>query len=479
MKKTLYLKFILAYIIFGVFGFAIVASFIYNLITERCRREIANDLYREAAQISTTYAADLYNSEISLDSVNRQLRALASYNDTEIWILNPSGRVVVNTELSLSPDTELFVEGFDPSVTHGGLYTEGDFFGSFEQPHLSVLSPITSNYKIRGYVVIHIRSAVIQEKVNGYLNICYILLLILFLLSLIILFFFTQFVYIPLRRITRATEQYAAGNMRYPLTVESDDEIGYLAASLSYMAGEIARSEDDQRKFIANVSHDFRSPLTSVRGFLTAMLDGTIPPELHEKYLGIVLNETERLTKLTNDLLTLNNLGTTGMLLSVTDFDINLDIRNVVLSFEQVCKEKEITFDLVMSGSQLYVQADEERIKQVLYNLIDNAIKFSKKKSSIHIETTERHNKVFVSVKDSGIGIPKEDQKLIWERFYKTDLSRGKDKKGTGLGLSIVREIIRAHNENINLISTEGIGSEFIFTLKRSPKNDELEDDTI
>ena len=112
----------------------------------------------------------------------------------------------------------------------------------------------------------------------------------------------------------------------------------------------------------------------------------------------------------------------------------------------------------------------------MLYNLVDNAIKFSHPDSSIRIETTERHSKIFVSVKDSGIGIPKEDQKLIFNRFYKTDLSRGKDKKGTGLGLSIVQEILRAHDENINVVSTENVGSEFIFSLRRSDVNDQLED---
>ncbi len=122
------------------------------------------------------------------------------------------------------------------------------------------------------------------------------------------------------------------------------------------------------------------------------------------------------------------------------------------------------------------MNADKEKIQQVLYNLVDNAIKFSHPDSSIRIETTERHSKIFVSVKDSGIGIPKEDQKLIFNRFYKTDLSRGKDKKGTGLGLSIVQEILRAHDENINVVSTENVGSEFIFSLRRSDVNDQLED---
>ena len=195
------------------------------------------------------------------------------------------------------------------------------------------------------------------------------------------------------------------------------------------------------------------------------MLDGTIPPELYEKYLNIVLNETERLRKLTNSLLTLNNLNTKGMLLDISRFNINAVIRNTAASFEGTCRQKMIAIELILTGDELYVKADVGKIQQVLYNLLDNAIKFSHEDSIIRIETTEKHNKVFVSVKDSGIGIPKDELKQIWERFYNSDLSRGRDKKGTGLGLSITREIIRSHGENINVISTEGVGSEFIFSL--------------
>ena len=292
-------------------------------------------------------------------------------------------------------------------------------------------------------------------------------------MSVIILIFFTELVYIPLRKITEATEQYAAGNMDYRFTVESEDEMGYLAATLSYMAGEIARTEEDQKKFIANVSHDFRSPLTSIRGYLEAMIDGTIPPEMHEHYLQIVINETDRLTKLTNGLLTLNNLNAKGMMLDKSDFEINQVIRNTAASFEGTCRAKTLAIELVLTDDKMLVNADMSKIQQVLYNLMDNAIKFSHHDSVIKVETTEKHNKIFVSVKDSGIGIPKEDQKMIWERFYKSDLSRGKDKKGTGLGLSIVKEIIKAHGENINVISTVGVGTEFIFSLPKAKAMDE------
>ena len=471
MRKTLYLKFILAYILFAFFGFFTVATF--------CLRSTSRDMHREASRIADTYAVDLYNSEISLDTVQKQMESLSYFMDTEIWIINPSGRMVVNSANAPDPEQEIMVEGFDPTVTQKNFYTIGTFFDSFEEDKLSVIAPIINNYKTRGYVIIHKSAAQIDEDANSMLNISYLMLIVILFLSLIILIFFTEVVYRPLRRIIAATEQYASGNMHYELNVEGEDEMGYLAASLGYMARTVASFEDDQKKFIANVSHDFRSPLTSIRGFLEAMLDGTIPPEMHEHYLGVVLNETERLTKLTNGLLTLNNLNTRGMILQMTDWNINDVIRKVAASFEQVCRGKGIRIRLILSGEILYVHADMDKIQQVLYNLVDNAIKFSSNNSEIEIETTEKGGKVFVSVKDNGIGIPKEDQNQIWERFYKSDLSRGKDKKGTGLGLSIVREIIRAHGENISLVSTQGVGSKFTFTLRRSDLNDELDDDDL
>lgn len=473
MRKTLYLKFILAYAIFGIFGFIIITTFVPNMTTEQLTREKANSLYSEATLIADTYASGLYTNDASLESVKTQLDMLSVYLDSTIWIINPSGRMVLSTSLPLNVDDVIMIESFDPTITAGSYYSVGNFFDSFDEDMLNVIAPITSEYKVKGYVVIHYPMTSIVKSCNNLLTISYITLGILLLLSLIILLFFTEIVYIPLRKITYATEQYASGNMHYEFQVDSDDEIGYLAACLNYMASEIARSEDDQKKFVANISHDFRSPLTSIRGYLEAMLDGTIPPELHEKYLQIVLNETDRLTKLTNSLLTLNNLNTKGMLLDRTDFDINQVIRNTAASFEGTCRKKTIAIELMLTGDVMYVNADMGKIQQVLYNLLDNAIKFSHHDSVIRIETSEKKHKLFVSVKDSGIGIPKDDLKLIWERFYKSDLSRGKDKKGTGLGLSIVKEIIASHGEHINVISTEGVGTEFIFSLPCSKLNED------
>ena len=473
MRKTLYLKFLIAYIIFGSFGFVAVATFSSSLTLEHETRETAENLYREASLIAKTYASDLYNNQITIETAYTQLNALATYLSASIWIVNPSGTVILNSLEMPDVSNPRVIEDFNPSITSDSYYIRDNFFGEFDEEMLSVYTPITSNYKIKGYVVIHQPMRELRARSDDYLSITYITLVVLIFLSLIILLFFTEVFYIPLRKIIYATDQYAAGNMHYEFSLDSSDELGYLAATLNYMASEIARSEDIQKKFVANVSHDFRSPLTSIRGYLEAMLDGTVPPEMHEKYLNVVMNETDRLAKLTNSLLTLNNLNTTGMVLELSDFDINDVIRNTVATFEGTCEKKKISISLILTGEEMLVHADMTRIQQVLYNLLDNAIKFSHNQSTITIETREKNNKLFVSVKDTGIGIPKDSLKMIFDRFYKTDLSRGKDKKGTGLGLSITKEIIHSHGENINVISTEGVGSEFIFTLALSEEDDD------
>lgn len=470
MRRTLYLKFLIIYLLFGIASVVLIATYTSRRTLQHLTDRAASSLYREASLIATNYAVQIYDKdETAKNRAQMQLKAIDTYISAEIWIINNEGRVLFDSRRPNGrTDTPVYVD-FNPAVS-GGYYMTGNFYGAFKEEALSVFYPITSNFKVIGYVVIHQSMKSIMASRNEILNIMYLTLGSILLLSLLILLGFTVFVYVPLNRITTAAEEYAKGNMKYSTNeAHRRDEMGYLAGTLEYMASEIAKSEENQKKFIANVSHDFRSPLTSIKGYLTAMLDGTIPPEMHEKYISIVSNETDRLTKLTNGLLELNTLSSRGsMVLETSDFDINAVIKRTAETFGGTCTAKKINIELVLTGEKLFVKADMSKIQQVLYNLLDNAIKFSHTNSIIKIETTEKSEKIFVSVKDHGIGIPKESVGKIFDRFYKTDLSRGKDKKGTGLGLSIVKEIIQAHKENINVISTEGVGTEFIFTLPKS-----------
>ncbi len=293
----------------------------------------------------------------------------------------------------------------------------------------------------------------------------FLIYIIVALSALIILFVYVLSIYRPIRRIARSAIAYADGDYEQPIPYHAHNELGFITDVMNCMASELNSLEEDQRKFVSNASHDFRSPLTSIKGYAEAIADGTIPPQLQEKYLHVIISETERLEKLTHSLMELNKYSAKGMLLNMTTFDINELIRKTVLTFEGRGTEKNLKFHLSLTDRPLYVKADPDKISQVLHNLIDNAVKFSNNSSEIDIETTIRNEKAFISVKDFGIGIPRDSLNKIWERFYKTDLSRGKDKTGTGLGLAIVKEIIHAHRENINVISTEGVGTEFIFSL--------------
>ena len=472
MKRTLYPKFLAGYVMYGLIGFVVITTFTYRMTYRFVEMREAAGLYRESALISSSYAEHYFSQSMSLEEIQAPLAALASYLSGEIWIVDTRGTVLLNTAKPQTTDAPEVIPDFSVTDFGNKYYQTGTFYGQFTTEQLSVFSPITANYKVRGYVIIHKPTGSLVSYANGLITISYQTLALLFLAALIMLILFTYVIYIPIRRITKTADAYAAGNFDARIELHSGDEIGYLAASLNYMASELHTLEEDQKKFVSNVSHDFRSPLTSIKGYVEAMLDGTIPVEMQDKYLNIILFETERLNKLTSSLLELNKFGAHGMILDITDFDINYTIRMTVQTFEGICKDKRISFSLILTGEKLFVSADMSKIQQVLYNLIDNAIKFSHTDSSITVETTAKNDKIFISVKDTGIGIPKDSIKKIWERFYKTDLSRGKDKKGTGLGLSIVREIIQAHGENINCISTEGVGTEFLFTLPLAKENE-------
>ena len=467
MNKRLYLKLILSYLAVGVLGFIFVATVSSRSIYRYLARQKASALYQEAHALASACSKQYSGTLVSLDAMKPQLASLAAHLESEIWIMDRNGRVTYDTCGDPSHVGQTF-EDFDPAATMTmDNYRFQDFHGSFQQPVLTASAPITGRFSTYGYVLIHMpESAVLQSRYD-LLNIVYVAYLAVFLLSLLVLLTFQLTVYLPIRKITRAANEYASGNLAYRLNFHSSDELGYLANTLDYMAIELYNSEEYQKKFIANVSHDFRSPLTSIKGYVEAVTDGTIPPELYEKYLKIILFETERLTDLTQDLLTLNEFDTKNLLLNKEVFDIHEMIKHVAASFEGTCTQKKISIDVLFAAKHLNVNADKHKIQQVLYNLLDNAIKFSNPDSVITIETTERGDKVYTSVKDEGIGIPRNSLNRVWERFYKSDLSRGKDKKGTGLGLAIVKEAIQAHGENVNVVSTEGVGTEFIFSLPK------------
>lgn len=463
MKRTLGYKLIGGIVLYAVLGFLMVASLVEWTFQQKAQSTEATRLYKEALAITSNYAEDYYRNRLTQEELETQMSVLSAYAEGEIWIVDRKGIVLIGRQ----ENGEAYeIPGFRISDFGTKYYSVGTFYGSFDEQMLTVFAPVTVDYQVRGYVMIHKSIRQIYQDADHFLNMSYMALITLLLFSIVFLVMYLWHTYRRIWTMNRMARKYMEGDFSSVMEDTSEDELGFLSASFNYMAKELNTLEEDQRKFVSNISHDFRSPLTSIKGYIEAMLDGTIPVEMQDKYLNIIITETERLTKLTSGLIELNQYGGHGKtILDKTDFDINEVIGQTAATFEGACNAKHIVLELVLTGDELFVHADKSKIQQIVYNLTDNAIKFSHNDSSIRIETHVKNEKVFVSVKDSGIGIPKEAIGKIWERFYKTDLSRGKDKKGTGIGLAIVKEIIQAHGENINVISTEGVGTEFIFTL--------------
>ena len=467
MRSTLYLKFILIYIAFGFLSIFTVATLGSTLLATNLETKIGGELYKEANLMGKEYLPGFFTNTLSLNDTQVQLNGLTAYLHADVWITDRNGKLLLSSHSNPSTSSPAQITDFNPAEAGNEQYLIGNYHNYFSEEMITVIAPVTQGFYTKGYILIHKSYSDLTETKDSILNVVYITLLVIYILSFSILLGLHFFIYRPLRKITEAAKQYASGNLDHEIHINTDDEVGYLSASLNYMSNQLKDMNSYQKKFIANVSHDFRSPLTSIKGYVNAIADGTIPVEMYDKYLNIILFETERLTDLTQDLLTLNEFDTKELLLDKSSFDIHEIIRTTAISFEGRCTAKKISIELLFASKTIFVYADKRKIQQVLYNLLDNAVKFSNADSSIYVETTEHGGKGFVSVKDAGIGIPKKSINQIWERFYKTDLSRGKDKKGTGLGLAIVKEIINAHGESINVISTEGVGTEFIFSLSK------------
>ena len=473
MKHTAMKKLILFYTTLTLLLLLLVNVFLPHYLSEQIIAEKKNELNAYSHYILDTHfetvsdAYTIYNKK----TITARIAETDNILNVRTWIFHANG------DLILDSGNESYIENSFNILTEHPHYFEAYYHVNdsvktlLSETMLSVILPVSEQLQIKGYIVIHYPMHAIAKSVSTYITLAnsfLILLMIAFLLGMLLTYRITIH---PLKKLTHYVMQINKGEYVEQPTISKRSDFNRLQLELTYMKEKIENLDEYQKNFIANVSHDFRSPLTSIKGYAVAMSDGTIPPELHDKYLNVIITEVERLTKLTTNLLSLNQFEQKGYQLDLTSFDINLVLRQTATSFEGTCKQKHIKLKLIFSEKETYVTADKSKIQQVLYNLLDNAIKFSHKDSEIHLKTIEKKEKVLISVKDFGIGIPKSGLNKIWDRFYKTDLSRGKDKKGTGLGLSITKEIISAHNETINVTSTEGAGTEFTFTLTLTTPN--------
>lgn len=287
--------------------------------------------------------------------------------------------------------------------------------------------------------------------------------IIALLFSGVVLWFISKKITAPLREMNDIARSYAKGDFSKTVQIQSYDEIGQLAKSLNYMANELDQLETRRRQFISNISHELRSPLTSIKGFIIALMDGTIPDHRRSHYYNLMKDETERMIKLVNDTLDMNQLEEGHSNLLRIDYNLSEQVKRIINKLEPHLAKKNLAIRF-HPEQQFYVYADKERIEQVLINLLQNAIQFSKENSPIDVSLIKNGKNVEVKIQDYGEGIAEEHLGLIWRRFYKADESRT-NKSGAGLGLAIVKSILDLHESDIEIKSKLGEGTIVTFSL--------------
>ncbi len=454
-------------------SFIIMGVLMYGLLGNYLAEYKKDDLSYVAESLADfTIKLAQRNPNYSKENYQMNVDALSISSETIITVLNTNGKVIATTSgyenVNIRPE-------FYNSVMQGNqMQHVGTLGGVFNTTTLTVGVPIQFDEDSTfGGVFVSLAMPEIHRLRAGVLHIFLISVSLVFLIVLVVVYSMSARITRPLKALNNASKAIANGHFDRRVALSEVNEIGELGDSFNKMAESIEHLEDMRSSFVANVSHDLRTPMTTISGFVGGILDGTIPPEKQNWYLSIVLDETKRLSRLVTDLLDLSKIEKGNFTLEIRELDINELLRLAIIKAEKRITEKDIHLTVNFQADNLRVMADKDNIQRVLTNLIDNAIKFTDDGGFMDISTgiTDK-NKAFVSIQNSGMGIDQEDLIHVFDRFYKSDKSRSLDKNGTGLGLYIVKNIIRAHGETIWAESEPGSYTRFTFTLApaSSPK---------
>jgi signal transduction histidine kinase len=465
MKKSLFTKLMSTYFLIIVISYTLVAIFLSTWFYNYYYEERKNALIREGVNLNSV-VSDYIHKRVDKDDLMFRLSVIDRLLNARIWVVDNYGYVVGYSGSEMHDMAGKQLSYADIAEVRKGNITvkTGGFKEKFTSPMLTVGIPIFINDQVLFAVFLHSPLDEIKNAIERAMFVIWMAAFFAIIISAFIVYYFSDRILIkPLEKINETAKSISKGEFDRRVNINSNDEIGDLATSFNYMADSLKNLENMRKSFIANISHELRSPMTSINGFISGMIDGTIPQEKWNYYLNIVHDEIKRLIRLINDLLDLARLESTEFSLNMGVFDINELIGQRVIKFEERINKKSIDMDVVLLKSKIKVKGDRDRIDQVLTNLIDNAIKFVPEGGKIQIRTEIKENRILVSVYNNGPAIPKEEIKYIWERFHKVDKARSKG-GGTGLGLSIARQIINQHHETIWVESGDW-GTKFTFTL--------------
>lgn len=404
---------------------------------------------------------------VNREKIRTAFTKVSDFSGINYTLVNSDGVALVCSEASpcLHTDKKLGAEQIS-RITENGLYELSTFNDYYDEDYFHVSYKISLNG-----VPFYLLGTVSVNSFNNYfLNLIIILVTVTAIITaavFLILYAATKRMLTPIKEMTVAARRFGEGDFSKKLRISDENELGYLANSLNEMASSLQEIELTRKTFVSNVSHELKTPMTSIGGFIDGILDGTIPEEQHEHYLRIVSSEVERLARLVRSMLNISKYEAGELTLSTENFDMLPVIVNTLMNFEKRIEEKHIDIR-GLDTTPVCVNADIDLIKQVVYNLTENAVKFVNEGGYIEFEFAEKEDMCSILIRNSGEGLKENEISKVFERFYKTDESRGIDPGGVGLGLPLVRSLIKLHGGTILVRSEPDRYTEFEFTLKKA-----------
>lgn len=489
VKKTLFRKYLKITSLIILVSFLCLGSVMVVFVSRYWNMERRELLLQNAHGVSNIAATSLLKEDKNTFTIdgNRMEEFVSAFSeniDACILVTDVDGKIVMShndVRLQANVDgtsTTLDKDILDYVIRNGQYYGKTDFGGYFGEKYGVAGVPIVVTNENGVETTIGAAFAASSlASVTGFqaevIKMFFLAGIAAFMVAFGVTWLYSYRMTRPLRTMCDATKSFAMGDFSVRVPVFSDDEVGELAKAFNQMAETLANSESMNRNFIANVSHELKTPMTTISGFIDGIIDGTIPPEKEQYYLGIVSTEVKRLSRLVKTMLDLSRIDSGKMVLRRARFDISNTIFVALLSFESKIDEKKIEIRGLEDSQPIFVDSDPDMIHQVLYNLLENAVKFTNVNGYIEIHAVEETERVTVSIRNSGPGISPDDVKMIFDRFYKTDKSRSQDKNGMGLGLYIVKTMVQLHGGEIHVESVENEYTLFEFWIPNHSEKSE------
>ena len=481
MFKSIFAKYITVFMLIILISFVALIAIITSTVNGYSVNSRTDQMESAAHSVSayledklerselTDFSAFVVLNESDITSVLRVVTANAA--DISVLITDISGNIInyTDSEVSHINTGASIPKAVMDELINGVEISELNYLeGVFEDSHMIFAVPvINSNNYVCGTVFVCSASVSLDDLLGSMVRTILVASLWIMLAALIAVYFITEKVISPLKDMSNAAKSFAAGKFDVRVPVRGSDEVAQLAVAFNNMAESLDNLETMRNTFTANVSHDLRTPMTTIAGFIDGILAGAIPPDKHEYYLGIIATEVRRLSRLVASLLDISRMQAGDRKFTMVPFDICEMARQIIISFEQKIDAKHLEVEFECERDNITVSADRDAIYQILYNICDNAVKFSREGGLLRLSLVKyKEKRILVSVYNEGQGIPAEDIPYIFERFYKSDKSRGLDKSGVGLGMFISKTIIKAHNQEIWVKSEYGQNCEFCFTLE-------------